>query len=145
MLTQLLAELGNYKQSKFHEKQDNIISDVDFQGLFTLCEHLGQYAPTKIFQETLIQMFNQTFSSKHACYFSIFFRAAIIFLMTLSEKCNVIRPLVGYGGSKWHNNSCSSQHISSFSIKLKQYLVLSTRFIHLTLIPFSLSNQNLFI
>ena len=90
MLTQLLAELGNYKWSEFCEKQDNIISDVDFQGLFTLCKHLGQYAPTKIFQETLIQMFNQTFSSKHACYNSMFFRAAIILLMSLSEKSNVI-------------------------------------------------------
>ena len=91
MLTQLLAELGNYKWSEFCEKQDNIISDVDFQGLFTLCKHLGQYAPTKIFQETLMQMFDQTFSSKHTCYFfSMFFRAAIIFLMSLSEKSNVI-------------------------------------------------------
>ena len=79
-----------------------------FRGLFTLCEHLGQYAPTKIFQETLIQMLNQTFSFKHACYFSVFFREAIIFLMSLSEKFNVIWLLVGYSGSKWHNNSYSS-------------------------------------
>ena len=56
-----------------------------FRGLFTLCEHLGQYAPTKIFQETLIQMLNQTFSSKHTCYFSIFFREAIIFIYFYSH------------------------------------------------------------
>ena len=110
MFAQVLAELGNYKRSKFCEKQGNIISDIeeDFQGLFTLREHLGQYAPTKIFQDTLIELFNQTFTSKHACYFSIFFRAAIIFLMSLSEKSNVIRLLVRYGGSKWHSNSCYS-------------------------------------
>ena len=105
MLTQLLAELGNYKWWKSHEKQEKIISDVEFQDLFTLCKHLVQYVPTKILQQILIQMFNLTLlNCKHTCYFSIFFRAAIIYLMSLSEKANVNRLLVGYGGSKWHNN-----------------------------------------
>ena len=43
MITQWLAELGNYKSRKFLEKEDKIISDVDFQGFFTLFKHLVQY------------------------------------------------------------------------------------------------------
>ena len=70
MLTQFLAKLGNYKCRKFLEKQDKIISDADFQGLFTLCKHLVQYFNSEILQQILIKMLNLTLSTcKHTWYF----------------------------------------------------------------------------
>ena len=70
MLTQFLAKLGNYKWWKFLEKQDKIISDADFQGLFTLCKHLVQYFNSEILQQILIKMLNLSLSTcKHTWYF----------------------------------------------------------------------------